>query len=306
MIASLSLMKGRTKSSETYDARTASAMEGRGYRETEHGRACRILRDAVLDGRFHPGEVVTLKSLARTFAIGEMPIRQALRRLTSEGAFEARPNRSACIPVLTRRDVEQILELRQLLEGKAAAMATRNMTLEHNEYLRALQRKIESSFERADMRAQTELGRVFHFAIYRIADNEALLALIRMLWLRMGPIEASSVPLMIEKSAAARRVGLGNHASLLAAFHARDPVAAELSMHRDLLGLTTFPGYWESLPCVDGTVGTMGGFGSIASEAMKRAKSVKRARVQKAPSAVDARAPTAPQSANKSGRRNKA
>ena len=61
--------------------------------------------------------------------MGEMPVREALRRLTSEGAFEGLPNRSARMPTLNRRQVEQLIDLRQQLEGKAAALAARNITL---------------------------------------------------------------------------------------------------------------------------------------------------------------------------------
>jgi DNA-binding GntR family transcriptional regulator len=215
--------------------------------EAAHSRAYAVLKEAVFAGHFRPGEVVTLRSLAKTLAVGEMPVREALRRLTSEGAFEALPNRSARVPTLNRRQVEQILELRGYLEGKAAALAARNITLVQIEHLRALQNGIEKSIDKGDSRAHTALNMAFHFEIYRIADNPVLIPLIQMLWLRMAPLVASTVPLLTSKPAAFRRVGGENHERLLAAFQARDPLGAEDAMHRDLLGLTRIPGYWESL-----------------------------------------------------------
>jgi DNA-binding GntR family transcriptional regulator len=215
--------------------------------EAAHSRAYAVLKEAVLAGNFRPGEVVTLRSLAKQLSISEMPVREALRRLTSEGAFEGLPNRSARVPTLNRRQVEQILELRQQLEGKAAALAARNITLVQIEHLRALQSGIEQSIEKGDSRTHTALNMAFHFEIYRIADNPVLIPLIQMLWLRMAPLVASTVPLLTSKPAAFRRVGVENHEKLLTAFQARDPVGAEDAMHRDLLGLTKIPGYWESL-----------------------------------------------------------
>jgi DNA-binding GntR family transcriptional regulator len=50
----------------------------------------------------------------------EMPVCEALKRLTAEGAFEALPNRSARIPILSRPVVKQTLELWVELEGRAA------------------------------------------------------------------------------------------------------------------------------------------------------------------------------------------
>jgi DNA-binding GntR family transcriptional regulator len=215
--------------------------------EAAHIRAYSVLKEAVLAGNFRPGEVVTLRSLARQLAIGEMPVREALRRLTSEGAFESLPNRSARVPVLTRRQVEQILELREELEGKAAALAARNITLVQIEHLRALQQGMEQSVSKGDFRAHLSLNMAFHFEIYRIADNPMLIPLIQMLWLRMAPLVANMVPVMASRTAVFRKMAADNHERLLAAFQARDPAAAQEAMRRDLLGLTKVPGYWESL-----------------------------------------------------------
>ncbi len=252
--ASARLASSKTRSRHPAQRRGASAVASDQSvpGEAAHSRAYAVLKEAVLAGNFRPGEVVTLRSLAKQLAISEMPVREALRRLTSEGAFEALPNRSARVPVLTRRQVEQILELRQDLEGKAAALAARNITLVQIEHLRALQQGIEQSIASGDTRSHTSLNMAFHFEIYRIADNPVLIPLIQMLWLRMAPLVASTVPLLTSKPAVFRRVGLENHERLLAAFQARDPVAAQEAMYRDLAGLTKVPGYWESLQLTSG------------------------------------------------------
>jgi DNA-binding GntR family transcriptional regulator len=232
--------------------RPTPAREGAAPAEAAHSRAYAILKEAVLAGKFRPGEVVTLRSLAKQLAVGEMPVREALRRLTSEGAFEALPNRSARVPALNRRQVRQILELRVDLEGKAAVHAARNITLVQIEHLRALQDGIEKSIDQGDSRTYTALNMAFHFEIYRIADNPFLLRLIQTLWLRLAPLVASTVPLLTSTLATFRRVGTENHERLLAAFQARDPVGAEEAMHRDLMALTELPGYWESLELTPG------------------------------------------------------
>ena len=238
---------GNAKPAVTRQAWPSISAERATPGEAAHSRAYAVLKEAVLAGNFRPGEVVTLRSLAKQLSISEMPVREALRRLTSEGAFEAMPNRSARVPTLDRRQVEQILDLRQDLEGKAAALAARNITLVQIEHLRALQTGMAHSIEKGDTRTHTSLNMAFHFEIYRIAENPMLIPLIQMLWLRMAPLVARTVPLMLSKPATFRRVGCENHERLLAAFQARDPAAAEDAMHRDLLALTKVPGYWESL-----------------------------------------------------------
>jgi len=71
--------------------------------ETDNARAYQSLKQAVLSGGFKPGEVVTLRALATRLAIGDTPVREAVKRLISEGAFEGLPNRSARVPLLDRR-----------------------------------------------------------------------------------------------------------------------------------------------------------------------------------------------------------
>ena len=154
--------------------------------------------------------------------------------------------------MLTRRQVEQILELREDLEGRAAALAARNITLVQIEHLRALQQGMEQSVAKGDTRTHLSLNMAFHFEIYRIADNAMLIPLIQMLWLRMAPLVANMVPLMTGKAGAFRKVAAENHDRLLAAFQARDPVAAQEAMSKDLMGLTKIPGYWEGLDLTAG------------------------------------------------------
>src|SRR3979411_443036 len=97
--------------------------------ETDNARAYVSLKQAVLSGGFRPGEVVTLRALATRLAIGDTPVRAAVKRLISEGALEGLPTRSARVPLLDRREIQQILELRILLESNAAALAAQNITL---------------------------------------------------------------------------------------------------------------------------------------------------------------------------------
>jgi DNA-binding GntR family transcriptional regulator len=161
------------------------------------------------------------------------------------------PNRSARVPAMTRNNIEQIQQLRQDLEGKAAAAAARNITLVQIEHLRALHAEMERCLA-TDVKRFASLNMAFHFEIYRIADNPVLLALIQMLWLRMAPAVASAGALLASKPPATRRAGLQVHEQLLKALQERDPAGAEAAMRKDLASVTQLPGYWESLGLSDG------------------------------------------------------
>src|SRR3984957_11912020 len=126
--------------------------------ETDNSRAYLALKEAVLAGPFRPGEVVTLRALATRLAIGDTPVREAVKRLISEGAFEGLPNRSARVPLLDRREIQQILDLRILLESNSAALAAQNITLHQIEQLRALHKAMGTAVATDDSEAYGQLN----------------------------------------------------------------------------------------------------------------------------------------------------
>jgi DNA-binding GntR family transcriptional regulator len=215
--------------------------------ETDNGRAYASLKQAVLAGIFKPGEVVTLRSLAKLLVIGDTPVREAIKRLISEGAFEALPNRSARVPLLDRREIQQILDLRILLESNAAALAAQNITLHQIERLRGMHESMGAAVSADDSQAYGELNRAFHFEIYRIADHRMLAHLIEALWLRMAPFVSRTRSLIASDPVEAWRVACGHHEALLVALQSRDAEAARAALRADLSALPKIDGYWAGV-----------------------------------------------------------
>jgi DNA-binding GntR family transcriptional regulator len=214
---------------------------------TDNTRAYTSLKQAVLAGSFKPGELLTLRALAIRLALGDTPVREAVKRLISEGAFEGLPNRSARVPMLDRREIQQILDLRILLESNAAALAAQNMTLHQIEQLRSFHKAMGAAVAADDSQAYGELNRAFHFEIYRIADNRTLARLIEALWLRMAPFVSRTRSLITGNPEHAWQVACGQHEALLAAFQSRDAEAAREGMREDLSALSKIDGYWEGI-----------------------------------------------------------
>src|SRR6185312_9723149 len=96
----------RKKKKSSRNARSAAGKPGAGRLPglTANARAYLQLKQEVLSGRFRPGEVITLRTMTELLGAGEMAAREAVKRLISEGAFKALPNRSARVPVLQRRE----------------------------------------------------------------------------------------------------------------------------------------------------------------------------------------------------------
>ncbi len=175
--------------------------------------------------------------------------------MISEGAFEGLPNRSARVPLLDRREIQQILDLRILLESNAAALAAQNITLHQIEQLRSFHRAMGPRSRRTTGRVR-QVHMAFHFEIYRIADNKTLATLIEALWLRMAPFVSRTRSLITSDVDHARHIACDNHEAILAAMQTRDAGAAQLAMREDLSALSRIDGYWEESR-VDDQKGTL-------------------------------------------------
>lgn len=218
-----------------------------GVKDTLQNQSYTALKATLLAGRFKPGEVVSVRVLAEMLGTSAMPIREALRRLTSEAAFEALPNRSARVPRLTRKQVTEILDLRVELEGRAAEQAAKNISLIQLEGLQTMQAEMERRVRAGDFAGYTSINQDFHFTIYRIADNEALFSLIEALWLRTAPL-LSWLGLLHERQPESARKALHHHHDrLLKAFQNRDVDAARHEMQADIIDATKTPGYWDGI-----------------------------------------------------------
>ncbi len=83
--------------------------------ETTQEWAYRALRYVIMSGQITPGRALTIRGLAADMDVSAMPIREALRRLTSEGALELKSNRRIMVPKLTPARLAELLELRVIV-----------------------------------------------------------------------------------------------------------------------------------------------------------------------------------------------
>lgn len=215
-------------------------------------RAYLALKQAVLSGQFRPAQTITLRMVTELLGLGEMPAREALKRLVAEGAFNATPSRSARVPLLDRREILQLCDLRLLLESKAAFLAAQNMTLHQVEHLRLMHQKMMACDPRQELAEYKKLNMDFHFEIYRIADNRHLAHLIESLWLRMAPFISKTINWVATLPGRFEQIGSHGHDALLAAFQTRDAEGARTAMLLDLSEIHETEGYWEAIETATG------------------------------------------------------
>ncbi|HEX6103556.1 MAG TPA: GntR family transcriptional regulator [Alphaproteobacteria bacterium] len=187
------------------------------------------LKQALMSGRIAPGSTMTIRSLASSFGVSLMPVREALRRLVAEHVLVLQPNRSVALPVITRERFREITRIRTSLEGLAAEEAAAHLTSADIDRLDALNQAIERP---GASRTPDYLinNREFHFAIYRNSGMPTLLSIIESLWVQIGPL------LTIQQriySKAPDQAQL-HHRRALRAFRRRDGAQARAAIVADI------------------------------------------------------------------------
>jgi DNA-binding GntR family transcriptional regulator len=89
--------------------------------------AYRYVLNEIRRGKYHPGDRLRAEKIASAIDMSRMPVREAFGRLAAEGLLTIRPNRGAIVSVLTREDVQEIFEIRAVLEGLAVRLALPNL-----------------------------------------------------------------------------------------------------------------------------------------------------------------------------------
>lgn len=101
-------------------------------------KAYRILRDEILRCELPPGTRVVEGDIAARLEMSKTPVKKALGMLVHEGFVEVRPRHGYQVTEITLADVQEIYQLRQILEPAAAELAAANATPEQLQTLRAL------------------------------------------------------------------------------------------------------------------------------------------------------------------------
>jgi DNA-binding GntR family transcriptional regulator len=197
-----------------------------GFDTRLHELAYRRLSEALMQGEFVPGQQLTFRSLAEALGVSVTPVREAVTTLAALGALRVHPKRYIEVIRLLPEAYLEMLELRRLLEGHAAARAAERITDVEVEQIRAINAGLmEHALEGRHHRAMKENQR-FHFAVYRASGSRYLVENIERLWLLIGPSLNLHLAEEYARDREVLRSGFENHVLLIDALDARDPNAA--------------------------------------------------------------------------------
>lgn len=152
------------------------------------------LRSDIMTGAFKPGETLSSRSLAAELGVSAMPVREALTRLTTEGALELTTSRTLRLRLLTPEDLDEITAIRTDLEGRAAKRAAEQMTAESLARISKLNDDLTAAASSGNADRYLKANATYHAEIYKISGWPLLLSMIERLWLIVGPSIRTCVP----------------------------------------------------------------------------------------------------------------
>ncbi|KHL18983.1 UNVERIFIED_CONTAM: hypothetical protein LK11_04460 [Mumia flava] len=182
------------------------------------------MRSQILDGRRRGGEWLREEDLAGELGVSRTPVREALRRLAADGLVRHEPHRGVQVQDWSLDDLEEIFELRGLLEPVGARLAATSPLLDL-EVLEGLASRIELAATVRDIDTVTSLNNEFHAAVVTASGSR-----------RLGGLLSSLVQVPIVHSTFAHYTpteltrSLGQHREILEALRSGDADWAESVM----------------------------------------------------------------------------
>jgi DNA-binding GntR family transcriptional regulator len=210
--------------------------------------AADIIRANIFEGLLAPGQRLIESELMAELDVGRSTIREALLQLDAEGIVELRHQRGSCVRRLTLRDMTELFQMRERLEGLAAYLAAQYAQLP--QYKRWLQqaRKLWTHGEvLSNEITHMEKNVLLHDGIMRMSNNRSLERVIRPM--QISGYRIQYLKLLDENR---RRESAREHVQIIDAILAGDAERAELLMRQHIHGAgemaKRIPGLGEEQP----------------------------------------------------------
>ncbi|RDE19829.1 GntR family transcriptional regulator [Motiliproteus coralliicola] len=187
---------------------------------SEH--AYQQLRASIHSGQLEAGSRIREAELADRFGISRTPIREAIRRLESEGLVCSSTHKGMMVTQLDYQSVIELYQMRELLEGAAAAQTARLASDAELSALRNLLNAERQAAEQGAIQQQARINKTFHQALYQAAHNRYLIKSLGSLQDAMALLGSTTYQVGNRNADA-----IEEHETLMQALEARNPEQAE-------------------------------------------------------------------------------
>jgi len=192
-------------------------------------KAYEILKNQIINQELKPGERLLDDKLASSFGISRTPVREALTRLSNEGLVEVIPRSGIYVKKLTKKDVQEIYEIRVVLEALAAKKATPLISDNDLNKISKFLEEAKLSLNKGGEETCLKFDVVFHNTVLKNSQNERLYSI-------MNKLNTLIHTFRVRVSRVGKRRGeaLEEHEIILTAMKERDAEKAEEAMREHI------------------------------------------------------------------------
>jgi DNA-binding GntR family transcriptional regulator len=190
-----------------------------------------LIRELIITGELTAGQPLRQRDLAQRFGVSQTPVREAMRRLESEGLVIGDTHRGFTVVMPDDGPVEENFQIRAALESLGASLAARKIDAAGLAELDRLNERMRAMAE--DDPGYAELNREFHFTLYQYSHSPLLMSLMRLLWASLH-----GGPRVLRSHADSAR----QHDAILNALRAGDADAAHALTYQHIMGAERAPG----------------------------------------------------------------
>jgi DNA-binding GntR family transcriptional regulator len=136
------------------------------------------IKQAIIKGKFKPGERIPEGELAESMGISRTPLREAFRKLQTEGFIAITPRKGAVVAKLDPKEARELYEIKSHLEGVAARLAVPRMKEREIERLEWLDHELVEATGKGDMEGFYRSHTRFHEVFIKLCGNDRLITMI--------------------------------------------------------------------------------------------------------------------------------
>lgn len=187
-----------------------------------------VLMSAIMQGQLSPGERLLEVQLADEMGVSRTPVREAIRRLELEGFVVMVPRKGAYVAGLSINDVEEVYEIRTVLETLAVRLAAQRMQPADYAQLDDLSEKMRATWQEGNVDNWVSLDASFHELLYKFSRNERLVAMMNNIMEQLSRYRIISLA-----NVEVRHNSLSEHQELIEALkrHDSEAAATAVAMH---------------------------------------------------------------------------
>ena len=135
----------------------------------------RALKTEIIKGSLKPGTKLSEGKIAEQMGVSRTPVREALKELAAEGFVKMNPNQAVVVSNASVEDVQEVLQIRGVLEGLAARLVAPIINREEVKELEKYLKQMEYCISKDDALAFSEMDAEFHELILNICGNNRLI-----------------------------------------------------------------------------------------------------------------------------------